>query len=64
MRKEITEILCDRCGCEMDDPHTIEIRIPKSVPMTIERLASRWEHVDLCPDCCKSFAKWWGIKNA
>ena len=63
MRKEITEIRCDRCGHLMEDPHTIEIKNAHGSPFTIMKLTDTWNYIDLCPKCCDSFIGWWRDKK-
>ena len=47
MRKEITEIRCDRCGHLMEDPHTIEIKNAHGSPFTIMKSTDTWNYIDL-----------------
>ena len=61
MTKTINTYYCDRCGEEM--PANYEPYCSTSPKTRIQILRNRWEYVDLCDKCKKSFEAWWNKKE-
>lgn len=60
MRETITTCYCDRCGKNIEDRNEYGYSTCPDTVIEIFR-GVKWEYVDLCDKCKKSFKTWFGM---